>query len=230
MKNDVLVILAGGYGKRLQGITKGKIPKPIVEFNKKPFLSYLIEQLTKYKFKKIFILAGFKGNLIKKKFHNKKINNTRIFCIIENKPKGTGGALKDLSKKIKKNFILVNGDTFFKINYNFLINYNLDSYYGLMTLTNGYLNSFTKKLNNLAIKNKIIKFSKRSKLINSGIYLLNKKIIDIAKKNKSNKISLENDILQSLIIKNKIIGYKRKGFFIDIGTTKTYQKAKKYFI
>ena len=66
MKNDVLVILAGGYGKRLHKITKGKIPKPIVEFNNKPFLYHLIQQLTKYNFKKIYILAGFKGNLIKK--------------------------------------------------------------------------------------------------------------------------------------------------------------------
>ena len=47
------VILVGGKGLRLGKITK-KIPKPLIEINKKPFLDYLINFFIRFKIKKIF--------------------------------------------------------------------------------------------------------------------------------------------------------------------------------
>ena len=224
-----LVILAGGKGKRLKSITKNKVPKPLVKINGTPFLDYLLKNLSKYNINKIFILCGYKGNQIVKKYNKKKINDKLIFCSVENKLMGTGGALKTLKNKVSKRFLLVNGDTFFKINYNFLINYNLGTNLGLMVLTNGYENSFSTKLNKLSLKGSKIQFSKKSKLINSGVYLLNREIIRKINLNQNKQISLENDVLKKLIIKKKINGCKKKGYFIDIGTSNNYKKAKKYF-
>ena len=66
------VILAGGFGKRLGQITKS-LAKPMIKFNGKPFLYYLVEELKKNKIEKILILAGFKGEYIKNKLKNLKI-------------------------------------------------------------------------------------------------------------------------------------------------------------
>ncbi len=41
-KLNQAVILAGGLGTRLRPITD-KLPKPMVEINGKPFISYLLE-------------------------------------------------------------------------------------------------------------------------------------------------------------------------------------------
>ena len=47
MRNDIsLVILCGGKGTRLGKITQ-KIPKPLIRINKKPFIEYLINFLSK---------------------------------------------------------------------------------------------------------------------------------------------------------------------------------------
>ena len=78
MKNKKIrqaVILAGGFGKRLGQITKS-LAKPMIKFNDKPFLYYLIEELKKNKIEKILILAGFKGKYIKNKL--KKFKNTKV--------------------------------------------------------------------------------------------------------------------------------------------------------
>ena len=224
-----LVILAGGKGKRLRTITKNKVPKPLVKINGKPFLDLLLQNLSKYNFDNIFILCGYKGYQILKKYNKKKINNKLISCVIEKKPMGTGGALKNIKNKISKKFLLVNGDTFFKINYNLILNYNLGNKSGLMLLTNSKENSLTNKLNNLSLKNGKVKFSKRSKMINSGVYLFKHKIIEKINSYKGKQISLENDVLKNLIMNGKICGLKKKGYFIDIGTRKNYTKAKKYF-
>ena len=223
-----LVILAGGKGKRLRTITKNKVPKPLVKINGKPFLDLLLQNLSKYNFDNIFILCGYKGYQILKKYNKKKINNKLISCVIEKKPMGTGGALKNIKNKISKKFLLVNGDTL-KINYNLILNYNLGNKSGLMLLTNSKENSLTNKLNNLSLKNGKVKFSKRSKMINSGVYLFKHKIIEKINSYKGKQISLENDVLKNLIMNGKICGLKKKGYFIDIGTRRNYTKAKKYF-
>ena len=74
----------------------------------------------KYNLNKIFLLAGYKSELIKKKFHRKLFNLIPCEVIAEKKPMGTGGSLYLLRNKIKKNFILINGDSF--------INYNQDKF------------------------------------------------------------------------------------------------------
>lgn len=224
MNNKSIVILAGGAGRRLRSITKNKIPKPLVKINNKPFLKILLDYLSKFNFYKIYIIAGYKGEKIKKLFHNQKIKNSSIKCLIEKKPLGTGGALNLVKKKIKNKFILVNGDSFFRINLDNVYNINLKTNVGLCILTKQIKNSETKKLLNLnTYKNKIIA-RKKSSYINSGTYIFSPKIFKYL--NSSNQ-SLEEEILPKLIAKKKLLGKKRTGIFFDIGTPKTMRKAKK---
>ena len=78
-----------------------------------------------------------------------------------------------------------------------------------------------KKLSNLNIKNKKLYFKNNSKLMNSGIYVINKNF----KKNlKKNIFSFENEILEKLIKEKKVAGKKINNFNIDIGTKKNYRK------
>ena len=115
MKNLDLVILAGGKGTRIKKYLNKK-PKPMVRLNKIYFLQYLINIFSKYPLNKIFILVGYKSDIIFKNFHNKTFNFTKVICIKEKKLMGTGGALLSLKKKKIKDFILTNGDTIFDIN------------------------------------------------------------------------------------------------------------------
>ena len=77
-----LIILAGGRGSRISKLTKKK-PKPLIKFKNKHFISYLINHYSKYPFQKIFILAGYKGQQIFKKFNKKISNGIEIECIVE---------------------------------------------------------------------------------------------------------------------------------------------------
>ena len=114
MKKLDLVILAGGKGSRIKKYLNNK-PKPMIEFNKISFLQYLINIYSKYPFRKIFILVGFKSKTIIKKYHKKVFNFTEITCLKERKPMGTGGALINLKRENIKDFVLINGDSIFNI-------------------------------------------------------------------------------------------------------------------
>lgn len=222
MKHLDLVILAGGLGSRIKYITKNK-PKPLLKFGKLSFLDNLLNYFAKYNFNKIYIIAGYKGDLIKETFHNKIINLTKIECILEKKLKGTGGALNELKKKKMKNFILSNGDSFCPINLNHFIK-NIKNKSIKVSLVKNKNYKLNNLLNNLNVKKGKIIFDKKSKFMNSGIYYVDKNNL---KNFHTKKFSFENDYLKNLIIKNKVDGEKYNNQLIDIGTPQNLKIAKK---
>ena len=159
-KNIDLVILAGGKGSRIKELL-GKFPKPMVKFNNKHFIQYVLNAASKYNFKRIIILCGYRNKIFFDKFHRRKINLTEIFCIKEKKLLGTSGALSNLKKLKVKNFVLVNGDTIFNINLNSLVSSLSKKQIGIVALTKNKKQK-SKKLNNLYLKKNIISLKKNS--------------------------------------------------------------------
>lgn len=225
------VILVGGRGSRLGKLTNN-VPKPLIKIRDKPFLDYLLYQICKYKFKKIYLLCSYKYNQFKKSYHNKYIFGVHIICINEKQRKGTAGALFYIKKKIKNNFFLFNGDSYFPI--------NLDNFYKFSLKQNKIITiackinenyNSNKKISNLGIEKNLLFFSnKKTKIMNGGIYFIKKKFLNhISNKNSS----LENDHLKSLIIKKEVAGKLYNKFFVDIGLKKNLklanQKINKYF-
>ncbi len=224
MKID-LIILAGGLGSRLGSLTK-KFPKPLIKINNKSFLDILIRQLAKYNFENIYILAGYKGEQIYKKFNNKIYNFIKVKCFIEKKKLGTWGAINNYKKIFKNNFILTNADSLIKLNLHNFINkkINKQSMMKMILVKNiNYKSNKTLAGLNLS-KNKVV-LSKRSQYMNGGVYFINKKLLNVSKYNKFK--SLENQIIPNLIGRKKIEGIKTSNFFLDIGTYKNLKFAQK---
>ena len=151
-----LVILAGGKGTRIKSLIKKK-PKPMAIFNKKPFLEYIIQSYSKYHFNKILILTGYRSYEIFKKFEHKDYNFTKIKCIKETKPMGTGGALNVLKKNKVKDFVLINGDTYLEVDLNRLIKSCSKNSCGSITLIKNKSYKTNNKLATMGLeKNKIV--------------------------------------------------------------------------
>ena len=165
------IILAGGRGKRLRPITD-YVPKPLISIKNIPIIEWQIKYLKKFGISEVIICSGYKTEMIENYLKNKKLG-IKITFSIENKPLGTGGAIKKAGKKIKdKSFIVINGDI----------------------ITNIDLEKLMKKENSIASiqlktnfgilqtdKDKIIKFDEKKEIknlwINAGIYHLNKESI-----------------------------------------------------
>jgi NDP-sugar pyrophosphorylase family protein len=217
-----VLIFVGGYGKRLGNLTK-KTPKPLLLINNKPFINYLLEKIIKIKPKKIIFLCKYKNSQFLLKYNKKKINKTFLSCIIEKKKLGTGGSLFNAKKYITNNTLVVNGDTFFNINFNKFNKISLKKNVMFMCLVKNKIYKSNKKLSQLNTKKKLVIFSKKnSNLMNAGFYVVNKKIIKFLKKDNN---SLEKTIIPKLIEKKLIYGEIFNNDHIDIGTKKNL----KYF-
>ena len=208
-----LVILSGGKGTRIKKFL-GPLPKPMIKFNNKNFTQYVLNAFSKFNFKRIFILCGYRSNIFFKKFHNKKINLTKITCIKEKHLLGTGGALFNLKKFNVKDFILMNGDTIFNINLNTLVDNFSEkkNRIGIIALTQNK-NQQSKKLNLLKLNKNLVCFTEKSSVMNGGIYFFKSKIFKYVLKK---KMSLERDILPKLIKRKKIEGKFFHDFFFHL--------------
>ena len=165
------IILAGGRGKRLRPITD-YVPKPLIPIKNIPIIEWQIKYLKKFGISEIIVCSGYKTKMIENYLNNKKLG-IKITFSVEDKPLGTGGAIKKAGKKIKdKSFLVINGDIITNIDLKKLIKKNnaiaaiqLRTKFGILQTD----------------KDKIIKFDEKKEIenlwMNAGIYHLNKETL-----------------------------------------------------
>ncbi|MEM4348598.1 MAG: sugar phosphate nucleotidyltransferase, partial [Candidatus Anstonellaceae archaeon] len=91
-KSVIAAVLAGGLGTRLRPLTL-KIPKPLVPVNRKPFISFVLENLASHKIRECVILTGYKHEMIQKFCKDGKRWGLQIRYSHEPYSLGTGGAV-----------------------------------------------------------------------------------------------------------------------------------------
>ncbi len=221
-----VVILAGGFGRRLRTVVDN-IPKPMAPVRNKPFLEYILTWLSQYNIKKAVLSVGYKYESIVSYFGN-EFNKIPLVYAIESEPLGTGGGiLNALNKITDENFLVVNGDTFFPVDLNAFLTGHL--------LMNGNITVALKEMTNfdrygavdIDKENKIIQFHEKKYqeegLINGGIYLLKKSFI--SELDLPLRFSFENEVLEKQSKENKLKGMVFREGFLDIGIPEDYQKA-----
>lgn len=224
-ENVQTLILAGGLGTRLKEIVNDQ-SKPMVLVADRPFLEYLILQLKRHSLIDVVLCTGYLGEQVQGYFGDGGGWDVRISYSQEKESLGTGGAIKLAENLIKaENFLVMNGDSFLDLDLNRLVDYHSEkkalttlalvevedsARYGAVEMNEkGEIESFVEKGR-----------SSRSKLINGGIYVLNRKIFDYIPEG---KVSLEQEVFPKLIGKG-FYGMPVQGFFIDIGVPEDYKR------
>lgn len=222
--NDHVVIMAGGYGKRLGMLTKN-CPKALLRFKNKPLLQHILEYLKKNNFNNIQISIFFLKKMIKNFISKNNRFSLKIKFLEERSPMGTIGSI-GLIKKISNNFVVLNCDVISDVNLNELLKFH-KKHKSILTI--GIKDFQYKNPYGVIIskKNRFISFKEKPDLnftINTGIYVFNRKIISIIK-----KLNLRNieDLITNLNNNNyKILTYPIVENWHDLGQDK--KKLKKY--
>ena len=111
LSENIILIMAGGRGKRMQPFTS-ILPKPLIPVKGKPVILHIMNLFKSEGFNKFFISINNKNNVLKSYLSEMgKMYNLEL--IKETKPLGSAGALKKLSK-LKLPFV-VNCDSLLRI-------------------------------------------------------------------------------------------------------------------
>ena len=221
---DHVVIMAGGYGKRLGALTK-KCPKALLKFNNKPLLQHILEYVKKNNFRNIQISLFFLKKMIKNFILKKNHFSLKIKFLEERSPMGTIGSIGSI-KKISSNFVVLNCDVISDLNLNELLKFH-KKHKSILTIGIKHFQYKNPYGVIVSKKNRFISFEEKPVFnftINTGIYIFNKKIIPVI-----NKFNLKNveDLITSLSNKNyKILTYPIFENWYDLGQDK--KRLKRY--
>ena len=125
------VIMAGGRGTRISAIASD-IPKPMIGIEGLPVLEHEIYCLREQNITDLIITVGYKSNVITDYFGDgSKISGVTgepfgvdIEYFIEETPLGNAGALFLLKDKLTEDFLLLNADVIFNIDFNRMIKFH----------------------------------------------------------------------------------------------------------
>jgi len=215
-----ILILCGGKGERLRPLTHN-LPKPLIEVNSKPILSYIFDHLTGYGFNNFIIGTGYKSQKIeqylekaKPTFKYKTINSGDV-DIIER--------LKDTSGYIKQDFMILYGDTISDVDINSLIKFH-GSHKNPITMTVWPLRTEFGVVD-LSPDNEVIEFQEKPELgkwINIGYFYCKHEILDMIA-----DYQTFEDFLYAASEQRIISAYKHKKNHLTINNLSELDKAEK---
>ena len=216
------VVLAGGFGKRIQHLLPD-LPKPMAPVNGKPFLEWVVRYLAAQKIRSVILYTGHLAETVARHFQSQPVKTVRVHCVPETCPLGTAGGFLNAIRGAREQpaaWLVLNGDSLApaplaemfqsldKPDWNGAIlgvRIADDSRFGtILQNANGALTGFNEKKPGAGV-------------INAGIYLFRASAIDSFPD--KTPLSFETEVFPALVAKKiRLKVCVTDAPFLDIGT------------
>ncbi|MBD3637738.1 MAG: NTP transferase domain-containing protein [Crocinitomicaceae bacterium] len=218
------VVMAGGLGKRLRPLTEDT-PKPMLKIGEKPIIEYNLDLLKSYGINNVGISVNYLKDKIINHYGDGEKRNQTFSYIHENQPLGTIGAVALMNEFVNDYILVMNSDLLTTINLEDMFTELIENNAEMIVATTEYKVNIpygvieTHDGNITALKEK----PTYSYYSNAGIYIFKKEHLNRIPKNKRYNAT---DLIQSLLDDNKqVINYPIRGYWLDIGKMRDYEKA-----
>lgn len=232
------VIMAGGKGTRISSVA-ADIPKPMIKIDGKPVLEHEIECLREQGFTDLIITVSHLGNIIMDYFGNgSKISpvtgkpfGVQIEYYFEKEPLGNAGALFRLKDRLTDDFLLLNADAIFDIDFNRFAEYHRKKG-GLVTLfthpnSHPYDSGLVVADKNGAVLQWLAKEDERPEFyrnrVNAGLHIISPEVLN--KAIDTAKVDLDRQLLKPLAGTGRMFVYDSPEYVKDMGTPERYKSV-----
>ena len=229
------VIMAGGKGTRISSVASD-IPKPMIQIEGMPVLEREIASLSRQGFRDLIITVSHLGHIIMDYFGDgSKVSpvtgepfGVHIEYFVEKTPLGNAGALFRLKDKLKDDFLLLNADAIFDIDFNRFVEYHKKKR-GLATLfthpnSHPYDSGLIIADEDGAVLRWLAKEDERPEYyrnrVNAGLHILSPKVLEASID--TPKIDLDRQLLKPLAGSGQMFVYDSPEYVKDMGTPDRY--------
>lgn len=222
------VIMAGGKGTRISSVAKD-IPKPMIKIEGKSVLEHEIDCLREQGFTDIILTVSHLGNIIMDYFGDGKGFGVNIEYYFEKEPLGNAGALFRIKDKLTEDFLLLNADSVFDIDFNRFVKYHREKG-GLATLfthpnSHPYDSGLIVADKSGVVEKWLTKEDIRPEFyknrVNAGLHVLSPKLLET--EITTPKIDLDRQLLKPLSGTGKMFCYDSPEYVKDMGTPERYE-------
>jgi len=217
------VVLAGGLGTRLRPITYTR-PKPIVPILNRPLILRVLDMLPP-QVEEVFIATGYMGDRLTAFFRENR-TMPKVEVVVEERPLGTGGALKNLEGRIKGTFIVINGDVVCSLDLAKMVSFHRQKgSFGTIALWE------TEDVTPFGMvvtdgRDRIVRFHEKPRReevvchsVNAGTYILEPGVLERMRAGK--ETSIEKEVFPFILDKG-LYGFRFGGYWFDGGTLDSY--------
>lgn len=243
-----VVIMAGGRGTRISSVVSD-IPKPMIKIEEKPVLEHELECLRDQGFTDIIITVSHLGNIIMDYFGDgsgispvtRKPFGVHIEYYFEKEPLGNAGALFKIKDKLTSDFLLLNADAVFDVDFNRFVDFHQE-HGGMVTLfthpnSHPYDSGLIIADKNGAVEKWLAKEDERPQYyrnrVNAGLHVISPKVLELADidadsigklsaNGKPVKVDLDRQLLKPLAGTGKMFCYDSPEYVKDMGTPERY--------
>ncbi|NQU17113.1 MAG: NTP transferase domain-containing protein [Candidatus Saganbacteria bacterium] len=220
-----VVIMAGGKGTRLDPFTT-ILPKSLIPIHGKPIIELIMDWFNSYGISEFFVSINHKARMIKSYFEDSN-NKYKISYIEEDRPLGTAGSLRLIKNKVENQFLVTNCDIILKADCAEIIQSHKNNGYDMTLIVScrHYKVPYgVCEIENGGVLRHINEKPEYDLLVNTGVYVMNKELLDIIPKN---VIFNMNDLVNRAMKKGFKVGVFpiSEDSWIDIGQWEEYHKA-----
>lgn len=223
-RDNVVILMAGGLGKRLRPLTD-KVPKPLLKVGSKPILETIIENFIDSGFHRFYLSVNYKSEMIEKYFGDGSNLGAEINYIHEKKRMGTAGALYFLPEMLKEPAIVMNGDLLTKVDFGEFLDFHSEK----RAIATMGVREYSYQVPYGVIDydgNEIVKICEKPSyqyLVNAGMYVLSPKAVAYVQEEKFLDMP---DLFNQLIKDNeRTTVYPIREYWMDIGKMDDFEQA-----
>lgn len=232
------VIMAGGKGSRIASINSN-LPKPMIPIEGKPVLEHEIEGLREQGITDILLTVGHLAPVITEYFRDgsgispvtDRPFGVHIEYYMEKEPLGNAGALLKLRDELTEDFLLLNGDALFNVDFGRMITFHR-RHGGMVTLLthpndhpydSGLIVADTRGV----VEQWLVKEEPSPRWyrnrVNAGMHVISPKLLE--QKFNSPKVDLDRQLLKPLAGTGQMYCYDSPEYVKDMGTPERYAQV-----
>ena len=223
------VVMAGGFGSRIQPLTHSK-PKPMLPIMNKPMMEHTMMMLKDLGISEFIVLLYFKPEVIQNYFKDGSDFGIKITYVVPDDDYGTAGAVKLAQELIgDENFIIISGDLVTDFDFQKLFDFHASR---KSKLSIGLTSVENPLQFGVVIANEddvIEKFLEKpswsevfSDTINTGIYVIEPEILEYIPKREN--FDFAKDLFPLLMQEDiTLMGYNLSGYWRDVGNPESYR-------
>lgn len=222
------VIMAGGRGTRIAEVFPD-IPKPLIPIEGTPVLEREICDLKAQGFDDIIITVSHMADKIMDYFGDGSKLGVKIEYFVEETPLGNAGALFELKEKLTDDFLLLNADAIFDVDFNRFVKFHKE-HKGLATLfthpnDHPYDSGLIIADENLSVDHWLTKEDQRpayyKNRVNAGLHVISPELIQ--NRPDTPKVDLDRQLLKPLAGTGKMFCYDSPEYVKDMGTPERFE-------
>ena len=207
----------------------------MIEIDGIPVLEREIQCLKEQGFKDLIITVSHLGHIIMNYFGDGLDFGVHIEYFVEEQPLGNAGALFELKNKLTEDFLLLNADSIFDIDFNRIVKFHKEKG-GLVTLfTHPNRHPYDSGLiiadKTGAVEQWLTKEDARPKYyqnrVNAGLHVVSPEILEV--RPEGAKVDLDRQLLKPLAGTGKMFCYDSPEYVKDMGTPDRYEAVCKDF-